>query len=164
MQIKKHVAQRRGKKFFLLGTDEEGVPYWLVEPSWDCGWYWGFGYIQTMRGNRRPETAFDIDSHEHVNSCFWDNDYCEPKWDAAWRKKFTNSALDTSEVWKFLELMKSAYTLREFAEFCHHGGAWVSDNPLRELFKDEEMEKRINETLLPAIFKEIEKLLTPEGK
>ena len=37
--------------FYLLGRDEEGINYWLEEPSWDCGWYWGFGYVETYTTN-----------------------------------------------------------------------------------------------------------------
>lgn len=36
-----------GKKIYLLGEDKCGDRYWLEEPFWDCGWYWGFGYIET---------------------------------------------------------------------------------------------------------------------
>ena len=40
-EMKKQIEKVFGKKVFLLGKDEEGIRYWLEEPQWDCGWYWG---------------------------------------------------------------------------------------------------------------------------
>ena len=36
-----------GKDAYLLGKDDQGIQYWLESPSWDCDWYWGFGYVET---------------------------------------------------------------------------------------------------------------------
>jgi hypothetical protein len=57
-----------GKDVYLLGTDENGIRYWLEAASWDCGWYWGFGYIETYKNNQTPSKAQDFDSHEHANN------------------------------------------------------------------------------------------------
>ena len=40
-------------RIFLGKLDGENV--WLAPPSWDCGWYWGFGYIQ----NRNMHTHYE---------------------------------------------------------------------------------------------------------
>ena len=45
--MKKEKRKAFGKKIYLLGKDAEGVKYWLEEASWDCNWYYGFGYIET---------------------------------------------------------------------------------------------------------------------
>ena len=54
--------------YYLIGKDNTGERVWLEKPSWDCGWYWGFGYLQTMQGNREPSRARDINSHTHWDS------------------------------------------------------------------------------------------------
>ena len=43
--IKKETKKVFNKNNYLLGK-RNGVKIWLVEASWDCGWYWGFGYIE----------------------------------------------------------------------------------------------------------------------
>ena len=67
-KIEKKKTEAFGKKTFLLGEDEEGVKYWLTAAKWDCGWYWGFGYIETYTNNKNPNNARDISSHSHWNS------------------------------------------------------------------------------------------------
>ena len=64
-----------GKEVYLLGRDNEGIKYWLEEPKWDCEWYWGFGYIETYSGNRKPSIAIDISSHQHASGEYKHDNY-----------------------------------------------------------------------------------------
>ena len=64
--LAKKQSKAFGKDIYLLGEDQDGIKYWLQSPSFDCGWYWGFGYIMTYTNNRRPDLAKDIDSHQHI--------------------------------------------------------------------------------------------------
>jgi hypothetical protein len=63
-----------GKDIYLLGKTTDGELIWLEAPSWDCGWYWGFGYVETYTNNRRPDLAKDISSHSHFNGLVWHTD------------------------------------------------------------------------------------------
>ena len=63
--MEKEVITKFGRKYYLLGKDAEGTKYWLEEPSWDCNWYWGFGYVQTF-----DRSGNDIDSHQHFDILF----------------------------------------------------------------------------------------------
>ena len=49
--MKKQTTTAFKKKIYLLGADAEGTKYWLEAPSWDCDWYWGFGYVETYTNN-----------------------------------------------------------------------------------------------------------------
>jgi hypothetical protein len=69
-QIKKQKSHFFGKDVYLLGEYKNGKRYWLEAPSWNGGWYWGFGYVETYEGNRWPEKAKDIDSHTHIDTSF----------------------------------------------------------------------------------------------
>jgi hypothetical protein len=69
-QIKKEQNFAFGKDVFLLGQDKEGIKYWLEAPKFDCGWYWGFGYVETYTNNDNPGKAKDINSHQHIDSSF----------------------------------------------------------------------------------------------
>lgn len=63
--MNKKISKAFGKKIYLLGINEYNTKYWLEEPKWDCGWYWGFGYIETYTNNNNPLNSKDISSHQH---------------------------------------------------------------------------------------------------
>lgn len=63
--MKKRTTKAFGKKVYLLGTDEYDRYLWLEAPSWDCGWYWGFGYIEEYTNHKNPSIAIDINMHTH---------------------------------------------------------------------------------------------------
>ena len=48
--------QVKEKNDILLRSRKEGERVYLSKHSWDCGWYWGFGYV----GNR--------DCHFHLSN------------------------------------------------------------------------------------------------
>lgn len=56
--MKKTIRETNTGTYFLLGCDSENIMYWLKSPSWDCGWYWGFGYIRSENG------------HQHANNFY----------------------------------------------------------------------------------------------
>ena len=67
--MKKKIINKFGKHF-LLGINHDGEYVWLEKESWDCGWYWGFGYLHTYSNNRCPERSRDLNSHFHFDSTF----------------------------------------------------------------------------------------------
>ena len=62
--MKKQISKAFGKIIYLLGKDKYGDKYWLEAPSWNCDWYWGFGYVESYT-NSIPCMAKDIQSHQH---------------------------------------------------------------------------------------------------
>lgn len=63
------------------------------------------------------------------------------------------------DIWKFCELFKTAYTLREYSDVVFRGGAHYDKNPLHDLIVSSDEYERINEVLLPAIFEKIEGII-----
>lgn len=135
----------------LFGHKLDGEVIYLDLPTWSCGWYWGFGYL----GNRnchyhlktyKEEGGFgkhrDIYMFEALKA-----DY-----------KLCPALADDNNLWKFCELVKTVYALLEVAEIFHRGGSHYSSNPCKDLLKSPEQCKHINEVLLPALFKEIDKI------
>lgn len=164
-----------GKKdVYLLGKDADGIKYWLEAPSWDCGWYWGFGYVETYQNNRQPSTARDIDSHQHADGKY----IAEQETDTRRRaynsvdgdqNLFTGQFLvaktyTKEEGWQLRELMMTFYQLRKEAELYGRGGMHQTTNPLKDLLIDEDRAKHINEKLIPAVTAKIIEILTPEAK
>lgn len=133
-------------KKYLLGT-VDGENIFLSAPSWDCGWYWGFGYL----GNENCHYHLDgIGKYENVNF----HDALLKHFDAG-----THIFKHEGLTWTFCELVRTAYSLKETAETLGRGGSHYTTNPCAELIKNPEEVKRINEKVLPAIFDEIEKTI-----
>ena len=145
------------KKIYLLGADKEGVKYWLEAPSWDCGWYWGFGYVETYTNNNCPSKARDINSHQHFDSLFLNSNVCAFD---AFKEFFKETTLSKDEIWMLLDYMKSFYALRETAETLGAGYSHMTERAKIEEVKNVEMTKEINEKILPAIFEKIDSLLS----
>lgn len=154
-QLKKAVYQAFGKKVYLLGEDSEGTRYYLESASWDCGWYWGFGYIESYTNNKHPDLARDVESHSHA-----DNFYSE--WWGGEDSKLVNTTFTESEGWELAELFKQFYTLRDSAEMFGRGGCHISTSKAtKDIIKDEKLAERINKEMLPKVFERIYQILEP---
>ena len=160
--LEKRVSKAFGKKIYLLGTFEGGHNFWLEEPKWECGWYWGFGYVET----------YTIESHQHYDGlCFKKYEYYDHKKGCFQQGEYIHKLSDRPDVvacsliereqWILSDLMKMAYTLNKTAELYRQGNAYLTSHDLVPQLKRPDREKEINEIELPAIFAQIEKLLTP---
>ena len=145
---------------YLLGEDENGLKYWLEEPTFNCGWYWGLGYIETFTNNRQPTRSVDIMSHEHFDSKFMMN-YGSVD---GYLDFFKKSVLDKHDTYRLFELMECAYTLSKMAGICERGSAWVSKNDCYDTLKDQDLYLEIIQKKLPAVISEICNLLGGKTK
>ena len=143
---------------YLLGEDENGTKYWLGEPTWDCGWYWGGLYVHTFTNNNQPTRSVDINSHEHFDSKFLEGDY------ANYRNFFKKSTLSQDEIWRLLELSRTFYILKDAAGLFEKGSAWVSKNDCYDVIKDQDLYLEIVKVKLPAVISAICNLLGGETK
>lgn len=165
--------------YYLIGRDKNGKRVWLEKPSWDCGWYWGFGYLQTMCGNREPSRARDIATHTHWDSCVSESRKNAYDWFVETFGKPTTGRLGYptkaakgtrmcrftyQQVWSLCELMATAYTLKEAAEVLGRGQSNYTENPCAKVIKNTREAKRINSKVLPAIFAEIGKIFDEADK
>lgn len=131
-----------GEDRIYIGSVDHAEKIYFSAPSWDCDWYWGFGYL----GNKY--------CHYHLDGLNKDKNLFD-----AIKEHFTGGlckALQNDDnLWKFCELVKTAYTLKETAEVLGRGGSHYTNNPCSELIKNTEEVERINNKVLPAIFGEI---------
>lgn len=158
--MKKQIINKFGKHF-LLGKDADGVKHYLEQAHWDCGWYWGFGYIHTFSNNKNPMASRDISSHYHFDSFKTDKNGRSCCLYDGIRANLVDLVLNDRELWTLCELMQTFYTMREYSDCISRGGSHYTTNPQKDLIKNEREYKRINEVVLPKIFDEIEALLTP---
>lgn len=128
---------------FRLGS-VHGCGILLRRPSFDCNWYWGFGYV----GNRG--------CHYHLDSLHtmdWQNKEMQNKnlYDQL-KLHFGDTLTITNDrdLWTFCEIVRTIYTLRKMADLYHLGGSHFTTNPDAELLKNPDEWKRINEVLIPA--------------
>ena len=149
--MKKEIINKFGIHY-LLGINKDGQKVWLQKESWDCGWYWGFGYLHTY--NRR-----DFDSHFHFDSTFLSGPECSF---TMFKDYFKETVLDTNEIWELCDYMKTFYTLKSVAELFKTGYSHQTERAKIEDLKSEEQRDLVNKVWLPEVFKRIEKLLSPE--
>jgi hypothetical protein len=134
----------------LLGKDSDGVKYYLADPSWDCDWYWGYGYIQSKDSHQHADGEFKTGDKSYDTDIFTGNFLVE--------KTFTDK-----QGWQLRELMATFYQLKNQAELVGRGGMHVTTNPLKDMLLDEGYAKQINQIQIPAITKAIKAILD-EGK
>jgi hypothetical protein len=143
----------------ILIGQHDGENIYLSPPSWDCGWYWGFGYL----GNKNCHYHVDgLTKHQIYNSekkCF---EYEFTNMFDGFKKHFGNTLIiRDSQLWTICELFKTFYALKETAEILGRGGAHYTTNPCEDIIINKQEVSRINNLVLPNIFEAIYKILIP---
>ena len=155
--MKKKIINKFGKHY-LLGINKDGDYVYLEEPSWDCGWYWGFGYLHTYSNNKCPERSRDLSSHFHFDSTFLNKNKSSRD---AFKEYFKTTVLTDDEIWELVDYMKTFYTLKSTAELFKNGYSHQTERAKLENLKSEEQRDLINQSWLPEVFARIRALLTP---
>lgn len=147
---KKEVVHWFKKAFYLGRRKEDNARIYLEKGSWECDWYWGFGYLEVYN---KPKT--DIKEHYHFDSLF------KGELDGL-RDHFKTFVLTEKQQWLLIYYMKSFYTLREAAEIYGRGGSHYTTIPegIEANIKDTELAVRINRDIR-KIITAVEQLLTP---
>lgn len=126
----------------LLGYNNN-EPIYLSPPSWDCGWYWGFGYL----GNNN--------CHYHIDEMNKDINLHD-----AFIEHFGNTLkVKPSDIWTLAELFETFYKLKTVTEILGSGSANLTSNPCKDLIINKDEVTRINNIVLPQVFEEIYKIL-----
>ena len=158
-----------GKDVYLLGKRNDGTWLWLKSASWDCDWYWGFGYIETYTNNTKPEASRDIKYHTHWDTTMGKQETYNPE-KQCFRVSgkyihhlnenpdMKGTVLTDKESWELADLMKTFYTLKDTAALFHTGNSHLNTGGLD--LKNKDMEDLINKTLMPQVFARIYQILT----
>jgi hypothetical protein len=148
--MKKEVIRKFGKNYYLLGKRKiDGKKVWLEESSFDCGWYWGIGYVEVF-----TKKYYDIEEHTHFDSLFLTKNIYD-----SFIEYFQDITIEKDEVWQLLELMKTAYIAREYSDMLNCCGSNITQNVCSSFIASDKEYKRINEVVIPEILKNIYKLL-----
>lgn len=112
-----------------LGKSTFGATY-LTKHTWDCGWYWGMGYV----GN--------INCHYHIKEMLKELDVS---------KAFTSTSITQNQWYVICDLFKQAYALKAVAGVYRYGSHITNLAGVTDCLKDSSKEAAIN--------KDLEKLL-----
>lgn len=146
---KKEIQKYFRKRAFLLGRrKDDNKKIYLEEGTWDCGWYWGFGYLKVYN---KPKT--DINELYHFDSLLKDFGL------EGLEGHFKSFVLDEKEMWVLADLMSSFYKLKGVAEYYCLGNSNYTNEVKWK--KDKKMSARINRDI-EKIIRRVEMLLTPE--
>lgn len=142
-------------KVFLGKNNDEKI--YLTPPSWDCGWYWGFGYL----GNKNCH--YHISGLEKIETYNFDKKVREYEFvnlkDGFDRHFGDTFIIRESDKWVFAELFSTFYKLKETTEVLGRGGSHLTTNPISDLIKNADEVKRINDIVMPQLFDEIYKII-----
>lgn len=155
MKNEKHCIKWNGREYFYIGVDHNGENNYLEKHHFDCGWYWGIGYIETFTNNRCPEKSRDISSHTHFDYLFFNN---RLNGFDSFNNYFIKTPFTDKEKWKIIELMKTLYTLRTYSDMLYTGGSHYTSNPVK-CIKNKSEYNRINKIVIPAVNRELYKIL-----
>ena len=116
-----------GKLKSDVGTYADSQNIYLDKHSWDCGWYWGFGYI----GNKN--------CHFHFESLLKDSKLAS--------ELFKSTNISDNEWWVIRDLFKQAYVLKEAAAVYRYGGHQTSRIGVTDMLRDDVLVVRLNADL-----------------
>jgi len=143
-RVKKEIFDDRKKNINLLMLGEN---LWLEKHTWDCGWYWGFGYI----GNKHLHTHAET----FIKKLLWKNA----------DEVFERTKFNNNDFWIFKDLLKQAYSLKGTAEIYIHGGHCLEKEGVTDVIKSKEKAKTINkdlETVLDTMWSFLEEILSED--
>lgn len=158
----KRVFEWHGDTYYYLGTATDGTNYFYQKAKFDCGWYWGIGYVESFTNNNYPWRARDIDSHTHFDYLM--EQQMHPYggrmgWFDGFKNIFHETLLKDSEIWKVLEIMKSLYTARAYSDMLYRGGSHYTSNPVAGTIKNDAEYERINKVVIPALSEKLYSIL-----
>ena len=145
------------KKLYI--GKNKGDDIYITSPSWDCDWYWGFGYLSNKNTHYHIDGLKKHQTYNTEKKCF---EYEFLNLVDGFKKHFGNTLIvRDSQLWKLCELFQTFYTLKESSEVLGRGGSYYTSNPCKNIITNTNEVNRINEIVLPSIFIEIYKILIP---
>lgn len=116
----------------------DGENVWLEKHKWDCGWYWGFGYV----GNRN--------CHFHFDSLLYIKDgKGSVKYTAS--DLFASTQISDKDWWVMRDLFSQAYALKKAAEVYRYGGHQTTVPGVTDIIANKERADQINADLAKVL-------------
>ena len=126
---------RKGKYELLgkvQGTEDK---LYLERSSYDCDWYYGFGYIAIFEKNHQEQHT-----HTHWDCYFTDSSYVEPE---DIKNKLYDITLEDDDLWLLCDLMKTFYTLKDASAVYNRGNSHLTGQN-HGMIKDGDLKESID--------------------
>lgn len=108
----------------------EGENIYITKHSWDCGWYWGFGYIGNSKCHMHFEQTF-------LGKNIWLG--VDEIFEKTWIKE--------KQWWILKDLFVQAYALKKCAEVFRHGGYCTTEKGITDIIQNKNEEVFLNNQL-----------------
>ncbi len=150
--IPKKLKTVSNEDMFLLGVTKDKARIYLERGSWDCGWYYGFGYLETFDPQHSSHShfeGFNAEKNQDLRSAFLEF------------FKGGKLTITAKESWTLCELMQSFYQLQKIASLYHNGGgSGLTTNPIIQ--ENATIRKTVLEDIRKIIV-EVQRMLAPKG-
>lgn len=123
------------KDKIYLGIYEDEKIY-LSKHSWNCNWYWGFGYVGNSRWHFHFETFLSLPDKKRGYGI-----ECDPS------NIFSETWISQKAWWILRDIFIQAYALRRAAEVYQYGGHQTSSPGITDIIKDLEKVAMLNSDL-----------------
>lgn len=143
------MTTRHNDKYALIGKTENGDKVYIQKASYDCDWYFGFGYINVFEPNKQEPTV-----HTHWDHYFTGSSHVQPE---NIKEKLSEVKIDEDSLWRLCDLMKTFYTLKEASGVYERGNSHLTGDT-HGMLTDEEMKKNIDLDTVKVI-REVQELL-----
>lgn len=131
-------------KYYLLGIDNNGITYWLPEPTW-AGYSWDFYRIRC----RIKSNGYDTYDAQDFYPTLWGEE----------NSILSDTTFNRDEGWDLVELLYRFYLFRKVVDIFTFDQGLTLATPIS--MKDKIKAEEINEQILPPIMNKIISILTP---
>ena len=155
----------KDKVFFGVNKDTSDYIY-ITKPTWDCDWYWSFGYL----GNRNCH--YHLSSYQEKDMTFKDQNGKFHFFTIKRNKCLHDCLLEDYELapviknnlWQFCEQSLTIYTLKDAYEVLYSGGSNNTTHALKDVVKDSEYAAKLANETLPKLLQAFWDLISQEVK
>lgn len=151
-----------GKDKIFLGTRKnDNSLIFMNKPSWDCEWYWSFGYLRNKNEHYHLSNYQDIGinlTDEKGNYHSFTQKRNMNMYDCLLYDYELSSGIKDN-LWSFCEQASAIYTLNDAYEVFYRGGSHFTFHPLRDTIKSTDKATNLAdllETLLQKFWNDLE--------
>lgn len=151
-----------GGKLFFGTRKEDNAKIWFDVPEWQCGWYWGFGYLGNKNEHYHLDGYSKKDYHikdENGKFHFIRGDRNENMFGCLINDYELAPAIKAN-LWQFCEIAKTIYTLKETAEVLGRGGSNFTTNLCKDEIVNKKEVHRINSVVIPKLLIKLREVMT----
>jgi hypothetical protein len=146
----------KGRIFFGVNKETKERIY-LSKPTFDCSWYWSFGYLGNkgchyhLSSYGTKEQFLKLENGEYKRIT---EDRNKNMYDCL-NEDYDLNPIIKDNLWSFCEQVSTIYSLKEAYEVLHRGGSHFTTHPMQKKVKKTGTANMLNDRLLPELMKNL---------